>query len=142
MLLLALVVLGSAIFVFFSDEFVKFLGKIFSIPGVKLLLPLALASLIIEAYEDWGYWLLVKAQAFLHQFVNKFATFLPFEWGAVAVTRIVIIFLFICLPIWFFRIRAKKKGQRHPQRLAYYLGLTLWIFAVILLTVATAPISA
>lgn len=132
---IALLVLCSSIVVFFSQEFIGLFKKIFSIPGVKLLFPLILASWLIEVYEDWGYWLLLKCQALLHQFVYQLTTLLPFETAAISVTRIIFLFLFASLPIWFFHLRAKQTKRRHPQPSILWLSLTLWIVAATLLSV-------
>ncbi len=133
---LAVTVFFGAILVFFSQEFVRLFKKIFSIPGVKLLLPLALASWLIEAYEDWGRWLLLRFQAASHQALHQLATLVPFEAGVISFMRIVYLFLLAGLPLWIYRLRAKQKGQPRSQFITDRLSLALWIVAAILLTVA------
>jgi hypothetical protein len=136
LLTLALIVLCSAIIVFFSDEFAGLIKKFFSIPGFKLVIPLIFASLLIEAYEDWGLWLLLWFQKGIHQVVYKFATFMPFETGAVLIVRILFLFLAASVPLWISNLRAKRLGRRYPDSFTFWLGLTLWLIAIILLTVA------
>ena len=98
----AFIVLGLAIVAFFSQECIRVCKKITSIPGAKLLLPLAFASWMLEEYEDWGGWLLVKFQAVLHQTIHFFSTLLPFEFerGKISLIRIIFLFLLACLPVW------------------------------------------
>ena len=136
LLTLALLVFCSAIFVIFLDEFTGLLKKFFSIPGFKLVIPLIIASLIIEIYEEWGQWLLLWFQKGLHQIVYKFATFMPFEMGAVLIVRILFLFVAAMLPIGISHFRAKRQGCRQPESFTFWLGLTLWLIAIILLTVA------
>ena len=133
---LALLVFCSAIFVFFLDEFKGLLKKIFSIPGFKLVIPLIIASLVIEAYEAWGQWLLLWFQKGLHQILYKFASFMPFEMGAVLVVRILFLLAAAMLPVGISHFRAKRQGRRQPESFTFWLGLTLWLIAIILLTVA------
>lgn len=135
LLTLALVVLCSAIIVFFSQEFSGFLKKIFSIPGVKIFLPLALASLIVEAYEAWGYWFLFRFQVAFHQIIYKLAMMMPFKTGALAFARFLILFLLAGLPIWIAKLRAQQKGRRHPQPFVYHVSLMLWLIGVILVVI-------
>ena len=133
---LALVVFCSSIVAFFSQEFSKMFKKIFAIPGVLLLAPLALASWLIEIYEDWGAWLLLWIQAGLHQFLHKLSVLVPFESHSLSFFRIVYLFLIASLPVWISRLMALRKGYRAPQTSTYWVGLILWIIAAILLTVA------
>ena len=137
----AFIVLGLAIVAFFSQECIRVCKKITSIPGAKLLLPLAFASWMLEEYEDWGGWLLVKFQAVLHQTIHFFSTLLPFEFerGKISLIRIIFLFLLACLPVWLpvwlHRLKAIRSGQRNPETITYRVGLLLWIIAVIMLTV-------
>jgi hypothetical protein len=133
----ALVILFSAVIVFFSNEFAGGLKKFFSLPGMKLFIPLILASWLIETYEDWGYWLLIKIQAAFHQTLHYLAQMMPFERGAAAFVQIMVLFLLGGVPLWLVFLRAKQKGKRHPQLVgAYYFSLILWIVGVLLLIVA------
>lgn len=133
----AFVVLFSAVLVFFSNEFAQGLKKFFSIPGMKLLIPLILASWLLETYEDWGYWLLIKIQAAFHQMLHYLVQMMPFERGAAAFVQIIVLFLLGGLPLWLVFLRAKHKGKRYPQlEGVYYFSLIVWIVAVLLLIVA------
>lgn len=132
---LALIVLCSSIIVFFAAEFGNLFTKVFSIPGVKLILPLVLASWLLEIYEGWGLWVLVWCQAMLHRMIHHLTTLIPFQTGAIFFTRMVCLFLLASLPVWIFLLRAKQKGRHYPQPFTYWLGLVLWIFGVFLLSI-------
>ncbi len=136
LLRLAVVVFCCSIVVFFAQEFGRLFKKILSIPGFKLLLPLVLASWLIESYELWGQWVLLKIQAGFHLVINATATLIPFTTGAVSFTRIIFLFVLASLPLCVYRLRARQQKRRHPEPVSYWLGLTIWVVAAILLTVA------
>ena len=136
MLKLALVVLSASIFVFFSQEFVRLLTRLGAIPGVKLLVPLALASWLIEAFESWGLWLLLWCRAFIDQVIHTLTSLFPFKMAAFTVGRILFLFILACGPIWVAHLRAQKKGIKQPQLFSQRAGMVLWVFGAILLSVA------
>ena len=132
---LAAIVLITSILVFFSQEFVRLFKKVMSITGVNLLLPLFIASILIETYELWGVWLLENCHLALHLLIYKVTVLLPFETGALLLMRVIFLFLFASAPVWYFRLRYKKNIRLYPKKFSYCLGLTLWIIAAILLAV-------
>ncbi len=133
---IALVVLCSSIVVFFSEEFISLFKKMLAIPGVKLLLPLVIASLFVEMYESWGLWVLARCQAALHQVIYLLSRLVPFETGSVSLMRIVYLFIIASLPVWCFLLKSRLQGRRYPVHpFTYHLGLVLWVMAVILLSV-------
>ncbi len=133
---IALVVVCSSIIAFFSQEFVRMFKKLFSIPGMKLFLPLAIASCLIEVYEDWGFWFLTSFQAAIEKMTHALAHLFPFETGSVLIIRILFLFVLACIPIIAYRLRAKFKGNyAAPHPYIDLLSLILWLVAAILLTV-------
>lgn len=131
-LTIALVVLFAAIVVFFSQEFTNFFKKLASIPGVLLLVPLLIASWVVEVYEAWGHWFIIITEALLHQAAAGLSALLPFEKGALTVVYVSLLFLFAGMPVWLTQIKNIKKGGRKPE-LAYWIGAMLWIIGVILI---------
>jgi hypothetical protein len=136
MLLMALIVVASSIFIFFLEEFRALFGRFMAIPGAKLLFPLLLASLLVEMYEDFGRWIVIQFKILLHQFLYQIAAWLPFETGAMILCQIIFLFLWASIPAWFFHAYAKRRLYKGPQSYQLIIGLTLWIFAAILLTIA------
>ncbi len=129
------IVFFASIFLIFSQEFIRSGKKIAAIPGVKLLVPLVMLSWLIEAYEDWGLWLLLWAQAVFHQCIQSMTDLLPFQSGGLHLVRIMTIFLLACLPSWVFWLRAKWKDSYKLQPCADYFGLAIWITVVFLLII-------
>ena len=133
---IAIIVFLASIASFFSQEFTRLFKKIFAIPGVKLILPLFLASFIIIFYEEFGQWLLVRFQIFLHKVVVKLDMILPFKTGFISLGRIISLFIIASVPIWIAEWSAIRKKYQAPHSGTYWLGFVLWIVAAILLTVA------
>lgn len=57
LLTLALVVLFASIAVFFAQEFIRAIKKVFAIKGVPLFLPLFAASWLIYTFDYWALWI-------------------------------------------------------------------------------------
>ena len=136
---LAIVVFCASIAAFFAQEFGRMFKKFFAIPGTKLLVPLVIASWIIEIYEEWGLWLLLRIQAWLHQFVHKLHALIPFEQGSLPFTKIVYLFFIASLPLLIAQLASIKKWRRKRVPHTYWLGLVLWVIAAILLTLSSVP---
>jgi hypothetical protein len=135
LLTLTLTVLIGSIFVLFSQEFIGLFKKIMSIPGVKLFLPLAVASSVVEIYEELGWWLLSQFQLVVHQSIYYLAAFLPFDTGAISLICILYLFLVASIPSWIYRFRTQKRVRSDQLVFTRWLGLWLWIMAAILLLV-------
>lgn len=136
---LAIVVFCASIAAFFAQEFGSMFKRFFAIPGMKLLFPLVVASWFIEIYEEWGLWLLLRIQAWLHQFVHKLHVLIPFEQGSLHFTKIVYLFFVACLPLLISQLASIKKWRRNRVPHTYWLGLVLWVIAAILLTLSSVP---
>lgn len=134
-LTIVLIVIFAAVVVFFSEEIAGVIIKIFSIPGVKLLLPLTFASWVVEYYQEWGLWILLWCKKLLHQLVHQLAANLPFHVGSVFFVHVTHLFLLGCLPIWIGYGVAKYRGMYEPWPYAFLSGMLLWLVAAILLTV-------
>ncbi len=132
-LTIALVFLGSAIVVFFANEFSGVFKKIGRIPGVKLLFPLCVLSWIVVVYEAWGYWLLQKGHGILDRAIHAGALWLPFETGALACIRMICLFVIASVPLWFHRFWPAKNISKETAVFSW--GLALWMVAVVLIVV-------
>ena len=131
----SLVIFFLAILLIFSQEVTRFMKKLAAKPGMKLLLPLVLASWFIETWEEWGRWLLLWCQAEFQQISHTAAQLLPFQTGALHLIRILTLFVFACIPAAIFWVRVKYKRLYSLPLFSYYISLLLWIIAVFLLIV-------
>ena len=127
---LALVVIVTSIFLFFSQEFGKTGRKIFSIPGVKLLLPLTIASLLIELHEPFFHWLMVKFKLSYHHFTGLIAQ--EFDLP-VSILNALLIFVLTILPIACLRLWEVRYNRPEPRPVTIQSGLFIWIILAILL---------
>lgn len=132
---LALVVFGSSIAVFFSNEWHALFKKVFAIPGVKLFMPLLIVSCFIEKYALNEYWLLTGLQALITHFIRFCAAVLPFQTGALHISKIIYLFLFACLPAWILCFREKRKELDPMWPKPYRIGVALWVILAFLLTI-------
>ncbi|AHE66435.1 hypothetical protein [Legionella oakridgensis] len=132
---LALIILGATVVVFFSQEFAGVFKKIFAIPGVKLFMPLAFVSWLIDSFEPWVFWLLLKCKEGLLYLIYQFAEWMPWKKNAVALAQILILFLLPMIAMGILFLWAKFKKMHEPWPYTYDIGVVLWIISFILLTV-------
>ncbi|KTC71717.1 hypothetical protein Lbir_1572 [Legionella birminghamensis] len=134
LLTLALVVLCSAIIVFFAEEFGGVFKKIFALPGVKLILPLLIASFIVAAYEDWIVWILLANKYVFHSAMSYIASLFPFQQFAAETVQILFLLFLTLFPPFIF-ITLRKRKTVVPFRYTWLICLVLWLFFSILFTV-------
>ena len=94
-LMIAVIVFLSSIVLIFSQEFARMIQKIAAIPGVKLFVPLAFCSLIIEYYELWFVWFLMWCQVQLRNMISIVHAIMPFQLGASQVIQIILLFVVV-----------------------------------------------
>lgn len=134
-LIITLVVIFAAIFIFFSAEFSGVFKKIFAVPGLLLVTQLTLFSLFVQFYESWILWGLVNIQLALRQFIVMLTTQLPpFSFGNVLTTKIAVLFLIAFLPIWKIQSLTAKSGGFKTWPNARALIAAIWIFIAIVYT--------
>lgn len=132
LLTIALLVLCSAIVVFFSQEFGEAIKKFFKIPGMKLILPTALASFLVAYYEPWVLWVLLKLKAILYVLAEGIKDILPFETGDWLVAQILLLTALTIIPVLLIDLWSVKKTYerfKHP----YLLSTLIWIITAFVL---------
>lgn len=131
----ALVVIVAAIVVFFSDEFARLFKKIAAIPGVKLFVPLIFASWVVERFDTWLVWMLLKLKQWMHGLIYALARWLPIEKGALSTAHVLNLFLVTVLPLLILHFSALRKPRYELWPYTYHLVITIWLVLVILLTI-------
>ena len=134
MYVLLLVIVCTTIVVLFSQEFAGLFKRIFSIPGAKLLFPLAIASLLVEYYEEWGLWLLLVCKDGLHYVFYKISDIVPSR-NAVKILHVFYLFLLSRLPIWILFAVAKSRDRPKPWPHTLQLSIVIWVIIAVILTV-------
>lgn len=132
---LAILICGFAIMVFFAEEFLNLFKKIFGIPGVALFAPLIIASSVIVLYDAWEPWLFFRIKDILNTMPEVIASILPFGSFSLPLARIIYLFCMASFPIWVVYYKTRAKGNRKSNSFPFWLGLFLWVFLAILLTV-------
>ena len=130
LLSLTLIVVVSSILVFFSEEWTRLGIKIFNVPGVKLLLPLILASWVMAQTEDWGSWLLIRCQAGLHRSEQSLSQIL--SWPVARTLHLTLLASAPGLIAW---LRFRGKTFPFHQQQVFFFGLVLWLLLAVLLSV-------
>lgn len=125
----SLIVLVVAVLILFSHEFGGGFKKLFSFPGVKLIVPLFIASFIIEYYEAFFLWLLTEINAMVHWCLTQLE--LKIAAGSILI-KIFFLTLIACLP--YGALTALNKLRKMP---AYspklWFGTVLWLMLSILM---------
>jgi len=133
---LTLMIFFSSLVLYFSKEIARILNFFGVIPGVKLVIPLAIVSWIILGYEFWVNWLLSRLQAILDNLLNTLASFLPYEKVAILLLRILFLYSIANLPLWIYKLHARKKAHCIPASITtHWLCLFLFILFSMLFSV-------
>ena len=96
--LLAFLVLSAAIISFFLDDFKSLFKKLFALPGVELLLPLIILSVLLVLYNDEVFNGLYSLQGLLRQGMLALMHARSFNLGVLITTSVMGIFLLTSLP--------------------------------------------
>lgn len=133
LLTLAMVVLFASIAVFFSQEFIRTFKKIFAIKGVKLFLPLFLASWLIFTFDYWSLWCVYYYREILQAILIFLIQIMPFQQAAEPIALIILLTVISVLPVFlidFFMRKKTFKGYKYPNVTS---ALILIVSSVILL---------
>ncbi|KTD41984.1 hypothetical protein [Legionella parisiensis] len=129
LLTLALVVLLSAILVFFSEEFIKAFKKLFAIKGAKLFIPIFAASWLIYTFTFWCLWAIFYMREILQVIEDFLVRIMPFQNIAVPVVLIFMLTFLSVVPVLILDIlsrRKKFKGYKYP----YITSGIIWLLSV------------
>jgi hypothetical protein len=133
-MILALVVLCTAILAFFLQEFTHLFKKICSIPGAKILLPLFFVSLAVEHYRLWIWKIFFSLQNLLGAIISKLALILPGGKISIIMARALILLFVIFFPLPFAYFNARRKMTVSSRYWVTIVGIWLWVIFVILMS--------
>ncbi|MGQ3890347.1 hypothetical protein ACQUW5_15225 [Legionella sp. CNM-1927-20] len=134
LLIVTVIILGSAILVFFSAEFGNMIKKVMAIRGVKLFLPLTLVSWFVISSEAWILWGLLFLKIGLHTTVSWLAKIMPFQGWKESLATFILIYLITLIPLSIIYWRKKKRPFFHKSNL-WIIPACIWILLLITLTV-------
>lgn len=134
--ILTLILLATAIVVFFADELERLTKKILTIKVTQLIFPLLIASWLIEQYQSIGIHLLFYLKHALYWSVHQLSGYFPFKSHyATSLSYIIHLLVIASMPICFIYKASKKTGPVEKWHRAYWWGVGLWVVFVVLLTV-------
>jgi hypothetical protein len=128
---LALVVFFAAIVLFFSQELIGLIKKIFEIRGAKLFLPLAIASFAVYELNFWFLWIIFYYKDFLQSSWSLIHNFLPASPTNTSVSYIIVLTGVSVIPVvlWGFITRKSRyKGHAH----SHVASILIWVISVML----------
>ncbi|MCW8410094.1 hypothetical protein OQJ13_14030 [Legionella sp. PATHC035] len=134
LLTLTLLVLFGSILVFFSEEFIKTIKKIFAIKGAKLIIPLFVASWLIFSFDLWVLWAIYYLREMLHDILNYLVQIMPFQNWALQVVLVFMLTFLSVVPVLvldFLSRRKTFKSYQHP----YVTSSIIWVLSVFLLII-------
>jgi len=130
---LSMFVIGTAIFLFFLQEFAGIYKKTISVPGVKLLAPLFLASWFVENNSSFILWLLLQCKEIIFFLLGKSNILVSANQNII---KIIELFLLPIIPFLAFLIWEKKRKIHTIRPFTYIATLIIWLFAATILTLA------
>jgi hypothetical protein len=134
---LAVLVLSAAVAVFFSEEFYAVFKKLFKIKGVKLFLPLLLASWAVCSFNYGSVWFIFFCSLLLEGTITLLTRIMPFQEFAQPASLIMALFTLSVVPIFLidfiFGRRTYKGGYQD-----IHLG-SMFIFVITAILLLTNP---
>lgn len=131
-LVLALIMMASAITILFEREFTNGLKKLFSIPGMSLFLPLFVLSFLLIYNQTLVLWSINETQNVLLTLIKGFKEIFPFQKGSQIVAPVVFIALIALIPHFVVAFK-KKRRMRMTFTYSWLVSLILWLILVFLL---------
>lgn len=131
-LTLALVVLVFSIIVFFSQEFIRMIKKVFGITGAKIILPLLICSWAIYTFDEWFLWAIYYTRDVLQLAVAWIMRLLPFQKWAQSVALILLLTILSVVPSLFMQWLTFKKRYKE-YKYPYLTSTIIWITCSVLL---------
>lgn len=135
-LVFILIVFSVAFISFFLQEILGTIKRVFEIPGLKLLIPLAFLSYLVEVSDYFVSFILAYYQLVLVNLQLLIAYLFPFKLGVFFLSRIILLTLIYCIPF----LLASWYKKRHPSsevlQIWDRMGAGVWLVSVILILMA------
>ena len=133
---LVLIVLVSAIVMFFSQEFSALFKKIGKIKGIVLIVPLFIASWLILLFDEWTRQGVYYSSSLLNKTASFIARFIPFEKSALLLSQIILLTFLSVAPILLLEWHLRRKYYKEYP-FPYLLSAFIWFIGAFLLVIAS-----
>ena len=130
-LTIILLILTSAVLIFFAREFAEAFRTIFAVPGVKLVLPLILVTQLLFWIEPLFLFAIQSLCDFLLLLQQSLASFFPVSRITQFLTQAIVICLLTLLPVWVIDAWSLRRTFK-PFPYKPILAAMLWLMWVIL----------
>ena len=130
-LTIILLILSSAVLIFFAREFAEAFRTVFAVPGVKLVLPLLLVTQLIFWIEPWFLFAIQSLCDFLLLLQQSLASFFLVSRITQFLTQAIVICLLTVLPVWILDAWSFRRTFK-PFPYKPILAAMLWLMWVIL----------
>jgi hypothetical protein len=137
-MLFVFIVLIFSIVGFFSQEWIGLFTRFFSIPGMRLFLPLFVVSTVVEHTEPWLFKGFYYIKMGLLMTAHRLQEALPFQLGAYTVARVLILVIIVLIPLWIVQGLRRRKGLSSAADWVGYFSALLWAMLTILMIDADA----
>ncbi|WP_058535681.1 hypothetical protein [Legionella saoudiensis] len=109
---MTLVILLGAIAVFFSQEFLGFIKKVFAVKGVKLFLPLLAASWFVFSFGDWVIWGITYYRELLATVLTFIVAIIPLPQIAEYTALVIVLTVVSVLPVYLIDLYMRKRSYK------------------------------
>ncbi len=109
---MTLVILLGAIAVFFSQEFLGFIKKVFAVKGVKLFLPLLAASWFVFSFGDWVIWGITYYRELLATVLTFIVSIIPLPQIAEYTALVIVLTVVSVLPVYLIDLYMRKRSYK------------------------------
>ncbi|KGP63376.1 hypothetical protein EP47_02170 [Legionella norrlandica] len=133
---LALVILLAAIVVFFSQELIGIIKKIFAVKGVKLIVPLGVASWLIYNFDYLFLWVMYYIREVLQVLLSLLTFIIPLGQYSGVVALIILLATLSVVPVLLVDLVIRKKTYKE-YAYPYLTSTLIFILCTMILLVMT-----
>jgi hypothetical protein len=128
-----LIIFFAAIVLAFLSEFTSLFQKLKTIPGMMVMVPLLIASFIVERFEQTLLRGLLWYQSLLYDLVQWIVPLNLYHQVLVDVMIVIFLFLSACIPMWGIVMWSKRQHICRQLIVMNYPGVILWLIGVFLM---------
>jgi len=132
LLTLAMVIFFASIAVFFSQEFIRGIKKIFAIKGAILFIPLLIASWLIYTFQYWALWGVFYYREVLQTMLSFLIHIMPFKQAARPLSLILLLTFISVVPVLVIDLLMVKRTYLH-YKYPYVTSALIWLISAVLL---------
>jgi hypothetical protein len=130
---LALLVLSASVAIFFSEEFYNAFKKLFEIKGIKLLLPLSIASWAVCSFDYGSIWFIFFCSLLVEGTVSFLVSIMPFQEFSVPISLIMALFVLSIVPVFLIDFIFGKRTYKGRYQYIHISSIFIFVVSAVLL---------